>query len=214
MIRTNTVQLTVIPGVAYRQKLPSGGSGIVLLRSEASQPGIASISKTSGEPILSANTSAELFPVEAFQEAIELTAGLPYRKQGGVRLVLNEPADVQEDEETAAPEDEAAVDSSEYDAIVARYSDKNGRLSYDLLNKDLIRFAHQSSIVRKKAADKVSPDDIRLYITGTKFRTVTGNPDLTDAQILKISELLDEVYPKGVFRALNDELRAMAAKTK
>ena len=32
MIRTDTVQLTVIPAVAYRQKLTAGGSGIVILR--------------------------------------------------------------------------------------------------------------------------------------------------------------------------------------
>ena len=34
-----------------------------------------------------------------------------------------------------------------------------------------------------------------------------GNRNLTDAQVLKMAELLDEVSPKGVFRELNDELR-------
>ena len=214
MIRTNVVKLTVIPAIAYRQKLPSGGSGIVILRAESSQPGIASISKTSGEAIPAANTQTELFPAEAFKEAMELTTGLPYRRQNGVKFVLDEPAEVPDSGENDKPEDDAAVDSREYDAIVAHYSDKNGVLSYELLNRDLIRFAHQSSIVRKKIADKVSADDVRLYITGTKFRTITGNSRLTDAQILKISELLDEVYPKGVFRDLNNELRTMAAKAK
>ncbi len=77
MIRTDIVALTVIPGAAYRQKLPSGGSGVVLLRRGSAQPGIASISKTSGDPIPSANTPAAQYPVEAFKEAIALTAGMP-----------------------------------------------------------------------------------------------------------------------------------------
>ena len=67
MIRTNVVNLTTIKAVAYRQKLLSGGSGIVILREDSAQPGIASISKTSGEPIPTKNTSKKLYPVEAFK---------------------------------------------------------------------------------------------------------------------------------------------------
>lgn len=51
MIRTNVVSLSAIKAVAYRQKLMTGGSGIVIIRGDASQPGIASISKTFGEAI-------------------------------------------------------------------------------------------------------------------------------------------------------------------
>ena len=86
MIRTDTVDLTVIPAVAYRQKLTSGGAGVTILRYDTKQPGIASISKTSGEAIPAANVPADLYPAEAFQEAIRLTAGMPYTKRGGVVL--------------------------------------------------------------------------------------------------------------------------------
>lgn len=34
MIRTNVVKLSVIKGIAYRQKLPAGGSGIVIIRED------------------------------------------------------------------------------------------------------------------------------------------------------------------------------------
>ena len=112
MIRTSSVKLTTLPAVAYREKLAKGGSGIVIVRSDATQPGIASLSKTSGEPIPSANTSADLYPVEAFKEAMELTAGMPYRKQGKPKPVLIE---VPEEE---VPEVEVVVDSSEYQAVV------------------------------------------------------------------------------------------------
>ena len=86
MIRTDTVSLTVIPAVAFRQKLKQGGSGIVILRPEARQPGIASISRTSGDPIINQQTDQKLFPEEAFKEAMRLTLGLPYRKTTPVKV--------------------------------------------------------------------------------------------------------------------------------
>ena len=220
MIRTNVVRLSVIPAIAFRQKLPSGGSGIVILREEASQPGLASISKTSGEPILTVNTSVELFSPEAFKEAITLTAGLPYKKQGNVQLkgeplaadgVLEEPTPEEEPVSAEQAEEEAVVDSAEYAKIVEKYTDKNGKLSYELLNKDMIKFAHSSSRVRRMVEEDESVEDIRLYVVGTKFRNITGNRDLTDAQVLKIVELLDEVSPKGVLKEFTDELRKMKA---
>ena len=212
MIRTETVTLTTIPAIAYRLKLTSGGSGIVILREDAPQPGIASISKTSGEPILTRNTAAKLFPKKAFQEAMELTAGLPYRKRGAPALPVPVAEAPETKEEEIEPALEEAVDSEEYAKIVDAYLDKSGKLSYALLNKDLIGFAHRSSKVREMIGKKAAEDEIRLYIVGTKFRNLTGNRNLTDGQVLKMAELLDEVSPKGVFKELNDELRKKLAK--
>ena len=208
MIRTSSVKLTTLPAVAYREKLAKGGSGIVIVRSDATQPGIASISKTSGEPIPSANTSADLYPVEAFKEAMELTAGMPYRKQGKPKPVLIE---VPEEE---VPEVEVVVDSSEYQAVVDAYTDKSGKLSYALLNKDLIQFVHRSSVARRMIAAGEPEEAIRAYAVGAKFRTIAGNGDLTDEQALKMAELLDEVSPKGVFKELNAEIRTKLGKGK
>lgn len=210
MIRTETVSLTVIPANAYRQKLPAGGAGIVILRSDSPQPGIASLSKTSGEPILTANTPEDFFPKKAFREAIALTAGMPYKKRGAPELP-GFPAEI-----PAAGEEEAVyeavVDGADYQKIVDAYTDKDGKLSYALLNKELIRFAHRSSVVRDMNAKKVPYEKIRLYVAGARFRTVTGNRNLSDDQVGKIAELLDGVSPKGVFRELNEELRKMRRK--
>ena len=63
-------------------------------------------------------------------------------------------------------------------------------------------------MIRKKAA----VEEIRLYIVGTKFRNITGNRELSDDQVLKMAELLDEVSPKGVFKELNEDLRAKLKK--
>ena len=205
MVRTDVVTLSVIKGIAYRQKLPAGGSGIVILREDVAQPGIASISKTSGDAIPSANTPVKMYPPEAFKEAITLTAGLPYRKRGSVQY-KGEPQAVEAPAEEAVPE-EVVVESAEYQKIVDKYTDKDGKLSYALLNKDMIQFAHSSSVVRKMIVEGAKVDEIRLYVVAAKFRTITGNRKLTDAQVLKMVELLDEVSPKGVLKEFNDEIR-------
>lgn len=214
MIRTDTVELTVIPAVAYRRKLPAGGSGIMILRYDSKQPGIASISKTSGDPIPAANTPVELYPAEAFREAIALTAGMPYSKRGSVRVEQKVvvPAEPEPAEEITP--DDPVIDSDEYQKIVEKYTDKNGKLSYELLNKDLIRFSHASKTVRGMVEDGASTKKVRTYIVTTKFRAVTGNKKLTEEQAMKMAELLDEVSPKSVFKQLDAELRRQSAANK
>ena len=211
MIRTDTVTLTTIQAIAYRQKLPAGGSGIVVLSKDCAQPGIASISKTSGDPILSANTPKDKYPVEIFREAIELTAGLPYKKRGAPSAAsafaaLKEPAETPE-EKKLEEELEVVVDSAEYKKVVDAYTDKKGKLSYALLNKDLIRFIHSSSVARSMIEKKASVSEITLYAAGSKFRGITGNHKLSDDQVKKMIELLDEVSPKGVLKEFTEELR-------
>ena len=222
MIRTNSVKLTVIPALAYRQKLSAGDSSIVVLRADSTQPGTALVSKTSGEPIISENTPADLFPVEAFKEAMTLTAGMPYRRQGKPKLVAQDLTDEPEVvlDETEPETEEVAkeivdmVDSDEYLAIVKAYTDKKGKLSYDHISKEMIQFAHSSEMVGRMLAAGESEDTIRMYIVGTKFRNITDNKDLTDDEVIALANLLDEVSPKGVFKELNKEIRAMMAAQK
>ena len=66
MIRTNVVELTTIKAFAYRQKLKAGDNSILIYRPDVKQPGIASISKSTGEPVIAKNTNLEKFPLEAF----------------------------------------------------------------------------------------------------------------------------------------------------
>lgn len=212
MIRTNAVQLTVIPAVAYRQKLMSGGSGITILRPDAKQPGIASISKTSGKAIPAVNTDTALYPEEAFEEAMDLTRGLPYRKQNGIKVTKD--MVIQPEEEKEQPEENIMIDTFEYQKILDAYCDKNGKFSYDLLNKDLIRFAKSSSIVRTMVAEQRSAASIRNYVVSNKFKNITGDDELTSKELKAITELLDEIEPKGVFREFNSEIRKMLSVRK
>ena len=209
MIRTDKVDLTVIKGEAYRQKLTSGDAGIVIIRADSDQPGLATISKSTGKAVPSANTSLKLFPQEAFDEAVLLTARMPFRK------AKQAPAKKAVPEEAAPdPKLEETAGSEAYLKIVTKYTDKTGKLSYDLINKDFIKFAHSSSRVREMIADGASAAAVRKYITGEKFRDIADDHDLSDAEVQRIVELLDEAGPKGVFKELNDMLRKQLSAQK
>jgi hypothetical protein len=209
VIRTKIVELSTIEAAAYRQKLRDGKSGIVILRYDMSQPGLASVDRRTGTPEPSVNTSLEVFPIAAFQEAIELTSGMPYSRRGAVKLTGNQAA-VDTDEEL--PEELAIVDSAEYEAIVKAYTNKKGELSYQLLNKDFIQFAKSSKIVADMVANRASMDEIRDYVVRVKLESLTGNRELTLAQTKQIVEMLDEVSPRYVFRELNDEIIRMLSQ--
>jgi hypothetical protein len=224
MIRTKLVELSTIEAAAYRRRLKGGKSGVVIIRYDTAQPGLATINKGTGEPDPAANVPKDLFPMEAFKEAFELTLGMPYCKRGGMKLSTvrkqksgppksDIPVTVEMIEaEDDTPEEAAVVDSSEYAAIVKAYTNKKGELSYQLLNRDFIKFAKRSKLVGQMVADKASVDDIRNHIVQTKLIQLTGNKSLTEAQVKRIVEMLDDVSPRHVFRELNDEIRKMLSR--
>ena len=209
MIRTKMFELSTIDAAAYRQKLGGGKSGVVIMRYDTAQPGMAFLNKRTGEPDLAANVNTELFPIEAFQEALELTSGMPYSRRGTVKLSgPAEDAAAQEE----SPEELATVDTAEYASIVKAYTNKKGELSYDLLNKDFIQFAKSSKVVADLAASKASVEDILNHVVKVKLESLTGNKDLSVEQTKRIVEMLDEVSPRHVFRELNDEIRKMLSR--
>jgi len=213
MIRTKIVELSTIEAAAYRQKLKDGKSGVVVMRYDTAQPGLASFSRNTGDPVPNANVNLELFPLEAFKEALELTYGMPYSKRGRVKL-SGSPPEAETDAEADAPEDEATVECAEYAAVVKAYTNKKGELSYDLLNKDFIQFAHSSKKVSDMVDNRASEDEIRDHIVRVKLESLTGNRELTSDQTQRIVDMLDEVSPRYVFRELNDEIRRMLSQRK
>ena len=117
-------------------------------------------------------------------------------------------------EEKEIVEEEIIIDSAEYQKILDKYEDKNGKLSYDLINKDFIKFAKSSSVVRDLAAEGATARKIHNYVVANKIRNITGNQDLTDKQVKRMVELLNEAYPKGVFKELDAEIRKMVKANK
>ncbi|MBR4461764.1 MAG: hypothetical protein IKS51_04210 [Erysipelotrichaceae bacterium] len=208
MLRTKSVKLKTIPAMAFRIKTAAGPS-ITIQRADYEQPGIASISRTSGKPIISGNTNLKYYPEEAFEEAIALTNGLTYKRGKGTKVTK----EMVKDKKVKEPE-EVIIDSADYQKIIDLYSDKNGKLSYDLINKDFIRFAKSSSVVKKMIEEGTTAAKVRNYVVANKIRNITGNHNLEDKQIKKIVELLDETYAKGVFKELNDEIRKMLSANK
>ena len=55
--------------------------------------------------------------------------------------------------------------------------------------------------------ESAKPKEISQYVIGTKFRSITGSDKLTDSQVGKMVDLLDEVSPKGVFKEFDEEIR-------
>lgn len=214
MIRTSSVTLTSLPAaIAYRRKGTSGDAAIVIVRADEPQPGIATISKTSGEPIISANTPADVYPAEAFAEAMTLTAGMPYRKQGKPAAPGLMPTEAEPEPEVEEPE-AVVINTAEYQALLATFTDKNGKFSYALLNKELIQLAHRSVMVSGMLGDGASEQEIFDYVVGTRFRDITGNKDLTDAQVAAMAELIDEIDVKGAFKEFKRDIRAMLSEAK
>lgn len=211
MIRTSAVELTTIQALAYRQKLKAGDAGIVILRPDVKQPGMATISRKTGEPVLAATTNKDQYPLEAFREAIALTNGMPFKKQSNIKVTAQTFAEPELPEEE---DDFVEINVEALDRITEHYTDKNGRMSYDLVNKELIRFAKSSSIVRNMIDEGRSVNEIRDYIILNKFRNIAGNDGLSDKEVFKIAEVIDGIDSQGMFKQLNSELRKMLAKNK
>lgn len=94
--------------------------------------------------------------------------------------------------------------------IIDRYTDKNDKFSYDLMNKELITFAHRSKVVKKKIAEKEKIGDIVFYIVSNKFRNIAKDPHLSDERIKEMIDELDALYAKGITKDLAKELRKMS----
>ncbi|MBR2746116.1 MAG: hypothetical protein IKD99_05305 [Erysipelotrichaceae bacterium] len=192
------------------RNLKLGYTSIVIVRPDTQQPGIAAISKKTGEAVLTVNTNNELYPAEAFKEAMELTRGLPFRKRGAVRVTREMFAEP----EPATEPVEIVFDEVAYRRVVDKYTDKTGIFSFDLMNKDFIGFAKRSSIVRNMVSDGKKASDISNYILRNKIRNVAGDLDMPDAAVDMIIEKLEEVSPKGAYKELNSEIRKMLARNK
>ncbi|MBR0229789.1 MAG: hypothetical protein IJL94_00190, partial [Erysipelotrichaceae bacterium] len=147
---------------------------------------------------------------EAFQEAFKLTAGMQLRRQGSLKVTKSMFAS----EKPAKEPEVISMNEAAYAAILNHYTDKNGKLSYDMINKEMIRFAHSSSIVRNMIAENKPLGQIREYIVFNKFRNIADNQDLSEGELKLIIESLNEADPKGVFKELNEEIKKLLAKNK
>lgn len=214
IIRTKAVELTVIPAIAYKQKLSAGGAGIKIQRIDSDQSGVCTIDKRTGNMIPYRPFDGELFPMDAFDEAFDLTVGLPYSARGSIKL---SPAAVQTDDvvEEAPVEQVDMTLSPEYIAIVDRYSDEKGKLNYQLMNKDFIQFTAKSKTVADMIGAGAGQEDILTFVIKSRAAFIAGLRDsLDDASVALLIETLDEIDPRSAFKELKAYINRMLAKNK
>ena len=69
-------------------------------------------------------------------------------------------------------------------------------------------------MVRDLAEEGATAKKIHNYIVANKIRNITGQHDLSDKQVKAMVALLDETYPKGIFKELDGEIRKMVKTNK
>jgi hypothetical protein len=114
-----------------------------------------------------------------------------------------------------APEAEwKTVNSTDYQAVVKAYTNKKGELSYELLNKTLIKAARSNPYVADLVAQKVPEQEISDHVVKANFEAVTGNRSISLAEVHAILELLDAVSPRSVLAELHGEIQSMLAEAR
>jgi hypothetical protein len=216
IIRTKAVELSAIPAIAYKQKIQQG-CAVKILRLDKDVSAVCSIDKRTGEPKAYGKADAKLFPAAAWDEAMELTCGAPYTARGNINVDVSkyEPPEFDKDavEVTAKGVDSPVVDSREYNAIVERYCDENGRMNYALMNKDFMQFAAKSKVVSQMLGEKASVDEIMGFIVKSRAAFVANNKKtLEDSQVVALIETLDEINPRSAFKELRAYIKKQLSK--
>jgi len=213
IIRTKVAELSGIPAIAYKLKLREGGSGIKLQRTDKDAMAFATIDKRTGEVQPDARINEDLFPLEAFEEAVELLTGLPYSARGKVNVVCSEQA---EEGEITVPEEEHAIDiveSAEFAAITNMYSDINGKMNYSLMNKQFIQFAAGSKTVSDMAGKKASSDELLAFIVKNRAAFLAGKKEsLSDEEVAALIDAIEEMDTRGAFKDLKLYIRRRLAR--
>ena len=215
MIRTEAVQLTTVNGLAFKQKLKDGGAGITVITPD--DKAVFTINKRDGSYTPYGPVNVEIFNAKAIDEAFELTKSLPFRRLGAITKVY---PDIHCDEgsvDLEVEDDKAEIDvvaSSEYKEFIAQYTDKNGKFSYQLMNKGLMQFAARSSIVGKKLADKEDADAIVRYIVKSKAADLARNRGMADDMLTAFIDTFDSMDTRSAFKEFKTYLRGRMSRKK
>ena len=216
IIRTKVVELSILPAVAYKLKLKTGGSGIKMHRTDKDASAFAEVDKRSGGIVVQGSTvDFSQFPEEAFDEAIEMLAGLPYSARGKVKIMIDDNVEDIEVKESEVANVTAAcmVASDEFAAIVDRYSDESGRLNYTLMNKQFIQFAASSKVVSELVTKKAPESEILLFVLKNRAAFLAGKREhISDEEAVALREALDEINPRSAFKELSQHLRRMLGR--
>lgn len=213
MIRTEAVQMTTIQGVSFKQKLTAGGAGITIIT--ADERAVFTINKRDGSCVPFGIVDGNLFTSAVIDEALSLTQGLPYKRMGTISKVYPDNRFDETSVELEDKDEKAEIDvmaSVEYKEFIAQYTDKNGKFSYQLMNKELMQFAGRSSIVRRMLDEKDSVDNIVRYIVKSKAADLARNRGMEDDMLTAFIDTLDSMDTRSVFKELTAYLRSRMSR--
>jgi len=215
MIRTETVKLSNGLGLAYKQKLVSGGAGLAIIT--PNERAAYSINKRDGSAIPYGDVNGTIFTGAIVDEALELTRGLPYKRLGKVTKVYDDSHCDETPVELETSDDQPSIDvvaSKEYEGFIMEYTDKNGKFSYLLMNRDLMKFTDSSSVVGRMVANAEEDDAIVRYIVGTKAVNLAGTKSIDNDFLTAFIETLDSMNTRSAFKELNAYIRDKKRKSK
>ena len=215
MIRTEAVKTTTIPGMAFKQKLQAGGAGITIITPE--ERATFTINKRDGLCVPFGKVDESIFTKEVVDKVLELTKGLPYRRLGSITKVhLDAPCEEAPVENEVDDEkvDIDIISSAEYAAFIEKYSDKKGRFSHQLMNKELMQYAARSGAVSKKLAMKEDTDLIVRYVVRAKAAKLARRKEMDDDTLTAFIETIDSICTRSAFKELNAYLRERLSRNR
>ena len=218
IIRTKVAELEVIPAIAYKIKLSTGGSGLKLHRTDKDATAFVKVDKRTGDVVITDAIDPKLFPDFAFDEALDLLAGLPYSARGKVKIMVSDETEAEEvcaDKKKGEDLPTAAqmVESPEFKAIISRYTDEKGKINYALMNKQFMQFAASSKVVADMCSKKESESNIRLFILKNRAAFLANKREhLSDAEAKALLDALNEIDPRSAFKELNLYIRRRMAR--
>jgi len=94
-------------------------------------------------------------------------------------------------------------------AFMNEYTDKNGKFSHDLMNKEFIQRAHKSEQVSKFISDGVNVDDIIVFLVINKVNSLLRDTidNFSNEDALKLIANLDDLCKRSAFKDLKLWLR-------
>ena len=215
MIRTELVKLNSLAGLAYKQKLTAGGAGLAIVTPH--DRAAFTINKRDGSVTPYGTVDGGVFTSAVIEEALELTKGLPYRRLGKVVKVYDDihcdetPADLETEDDKPSVD---VVASKEYEGFIMEYTDKNGKFSYQLMNRDLMKFADRSSVVANMVSEGESGDAVLRYIVRSKAVSLSRSKSMDDDFLTAFIDTFDSMNTRSAFKELNAHVRAKKSKRK
>jgi len=208
MIRTEIVRLKKITGLAYKQKLTAGGAGLTIMTPD--DKAVFTINKRDGSTAPYGTVDLKLFTAAVIEEALELTRGMSYKRLGSVVKVYDDSHCDETSADLETEDDKPSIDvvaSKEYEGFIMEYTDKNGKFSYQLMNRDLMKFVESSSVVKSMVEKAESDDAIMRYVVRSKAVSLARTKSMDDVFLTAFIDTFDSMNTRSAFKELKAHIR-------